>query len=327
MATTSATPVKSREIAEIERVGLGYTEVAQYDLGNVDLKRRVQVRELAHYMRKETVEQFAVHMASSQFPPIVMTRDGYIVDGNTRVQAKRLRKENFFPAIVLDVDWEGGSPKRRGELLALAATLNQFGGERLTTKEVRRVARDFIALGWLNEQIGRAIGVRASTVTAVRKEVEAEAKLEKVGLKANGDDSVRGPSLRALGAKDVLALNDVPFRQLAELARDADLNAKEIVSLAKEAKDLGSDAAALGKLQETRAEMGDRIQERHLTGHGKPPKPARLRQFLGNVLKFEGQEQDLIETDPGNNAKHVDTLERSIAILSKVLGMQRGPSA
>jgi hypothetical protein len=329
MPTTPATPAQPTAAeTEIERLGFEFSEVAQYDLEQLSPDRRVQVRETGHYAPRESVARYAVQMSHSAFPPVVVTRDRWIVDGNTRVGASLLRKEKFFPALVISADFGGANQKTQDELFALAATLNAQNGVPLTAKETRGAVRRFVALGWLNEQIGRAIGVKASTVTAVRKEIEAERKLEKVGLAVNGGkDALKGASLRALGAKDVLALNDVPFKTLAELARDADFNAKEIIDAAKDAKAAGSDSAALTKLEELRAEMRDRIQQKTLTGVGKPPVSRQVRQHLGNVLKYEGHERDLLETDPDVSAKHIEAIEKTIAILTRVLEMQRGASA
>ena len=288
----------------------------------------MQVRDVGHYEPKESVARYAVQMNHTEFPPIVVTQDQWIVDGNTRVGAKLLRKEKFFPALVLDTKYEGASQKRKDELHALAATLNAQEGVPLTGKETRRAVRTFISLGWLNEQIARSIGVKPTTVTQVRKEIDAERKLERVGLATNGDkDSIKGAALRALGAKDVVSLNDIPFKTLAELARDADLNAKEILDTAREVREAGSDQAALAKLEELRAEMRDRIQQKKLTGTGKPPLSRQVRQHLGNVLKFEGRESELLETDPDVSPKHIAAIEKTIEILTKVLSMQRGTSS
>jgi len=315
---------------EIERLGFEWSEVAQYDLEQLSPERRVQVRETGHYAPRESVERYAIQMNHVEFPPIVVTSDYWIVDGNTRVGAKLQRKEKFFPAIVLDTTYEGASQKRQDELHALAATLNAQNGVPLTGRETRAVVRRFIALSWLNEQIARAIGVKASTITQVRKEIDAERKLEKVGL-ATGDDAegLKGASLRALGTKDVLALNDEPFKLLAEIARDADLNSKEILDTAKDAKEAGSDAAAITMLQGLRAEMRDRIAQKELTGTGKPPVSRQIRQHLGNVLKYEGREEELLESDrdPDVRAKHITAIEKTIEILTKVLALQQRTAA
>ena len=181
MPAPPATPAKPKPVVEIERLGFGFEEVAQYDLTEItgDMTHigevlRVQVREASHYAPKESAERYAIQMNHSEFPPIIMTRDGMLVDGNTRVAACILRKQRFFPALVLDVDYASANVKRKAEVAALAATLNSQNGVPLTGKEAREAVRKILPLGWLNEQIGRAIGVKPSVVTAVRKQVDAE---------------------------------------------------------------------------------------------------------------------------------------------------------
>jgi ParB-like chromosome segregation protein Spo0J len=310
-------------IVEIERLGFGYQEVAQFDLNDLDPQRRVQVRDSSHYAPKDEVERYAVQMEHSQFPPIIVTSDGWIVDGNTRVGASLARKQKFFPAIVVDAS-AAGSVKERNQLTALASTLNNLNGRPLTRKEARTAAESMIALGWKTEQIGRALGVKPSVITQVRKEIDAVDKLNRVGLKANGGESgVRSASLRALGSRDALNLNDVPFKELATLARDAGLNAGEVVGMAKEMKAAGSDQGALEKIQSVRVEMGDRIAEQTLTGRAKPPVARQLRQHLGNVVKYEGRESELVETDPKVGPLHLEMIERSIKVLTVLLEAQR----
>lgn len=319
---TSSALTKPTAITEIERLGFSFTEVAEYDLTNVDYNRRVQVREAKHYNPKELVERFAVQMGEIAFPPVVMTADGWVLDGNTRIEARRrLRKEKFSPAIVLDVAWEGATEKQRNTLLLLAATLNSNAGAALTAKEAREATKSGIALGWKAEQIARAIGIKPAGVSQVKREIDAEEKLARVGLSSNGD--IRGASLRALGGKDVVSLNDVPYRELAKLAGDAGLNASEIASTAKEMRATGSDEAALSHVNDLRVELRDRIRERELTGTGKPPVSRQLRQHLGFIIKFHTREQELLETDPKVSPKHIETLESALAVLGEVLKLQK----
>lgn len=321
MANTSTAPEKSKTVVEIERLGFSYTEVAQFDLTRLSTSRRVQVRDASHYAPKESVERYAVQMAHSEFPPIVVTSDDWIVDGNTRTGAALLRGVKFFPALVLNVAFQGASTKQENELHALAATLNALNGMPLTAKETRDVVDRFVRLGWKAEQIGRAIGVKATAVAAAKREIDAVAKLRRVGL--DPDSSVRAASLRALGAKDTLALNDVPFKELAKLASDAGLNAGEITSIAREVKEVGSDTGQVARVDELRVELGDRIRERALTGVGTPSLSRQLRQHLGFVAKYEGCEPELIETDPNVAGRHLDALEKAIKILTALAEIQR----
>jgi hypothetical protein len=318
---SAITTEKSTAVIEVERLGFTWTEVAQYDLEKLDPTRRVQVREMNHYAPKDEVERYAIMMAHSEFPPIIVTSDDWIVDGNTRAGASLKRGNKFFPAIMLDVGYLKGTQKQKDELHALAATLNSQHGRALDRKEARIVAAKLIGLNWKAEQIARAIGIQKNIVGAVKREIDAEAKLTKVGLDGNG--SLKGASLRALGQTTVLVLNDAPYREVAQLAADAGLNQSEIQALAKSAKDQGSDTDALAVIAATRAEFSERIREHELTGAGKPPVARQLRQALGRITKFEGTSPaTLIETNPVAIQAHTEALAQSIAILTAVLAAQ-----
>ncbi len=321
MPQTPVSQPKPSAFVEIERLGFGYSEVAQYDLELIDQKRRIQIRESDHYAPRDEVEKYSVQMGYSQFPPIVMTSDGWILDGNTRAEASLKRGNKFFPAIIVDVAWEKASQKQQNELRILGATFNSQNGRALTKVEARKMAAAALDEGWKPEQIGRVLGMKPAVVTQVKKEVAAAEKLERVGLDANG--SVKGASLRALGAQVVLDLNDDPYRALARLAADAGLNAAEIVSTAKDAKATGSDDGALRFIDGARGEMSDRIRQKELTGTAAPPVARQLRQHLGFVVKFAGHETELKETTESMIAQHVAVIEDALVVLQAVLAAQK----
>lgn len=310
-------------ITEIERLGFKFHEEAQYDLSDLSTDRRIQVREVGHYAPKDAVDRYAIQMSQSQFPPIIVTLDGWLIDGNTRVGAYLKRQQKFCPAIVLDIEYAGRTTteKTQKELRALALTLNSNHGVPLTAKEAREGARDLIALNWRADEVARALGLKPAVLGQVRKEIAAEDKLKRVLFTASSQLS--NAALRALGAKDPQALNDAPFLGLAQLAADAGLTATEVATAAKDIRDIGSEAGQIQKLEALRTELGDRIRERALTGRGKPAPSRQLRQHLGNVNKFLGKEHELLETDPACFDLAITTIETSINILTELLKMQR----
>ena len=220
---------------------------------------------------------------------------------------------------MLAVKAKGASSKLENELHALASTLNSQNGTPLTAKERRIETERFLSLGWKAEQVARAIGVGQGTLTQVKQEIDATTRIKRVGL-ANGH--LQGASLRALGKSPVLALNDVPYRELVDLASTAGLNSKEIIAIAKAAKETGSDDAAIESLAKVRAEMGERIREHELTGVSKPPVSRMLRQHLGFVTRFAGEESALVETNREVVPQHIEAITTSIAILQRVLEAQ-----
>lgn len=311
---------KSSAVLEIERLGFQWSEEAQFDIDTLNEVDRVQVRESEHYSPKASVASYAIQMAQTVFPPIVVSRNNWLVDGNTRIGARKLRKEKYSPAIVIDADF-GKNPKTDARFYALAATLNQTGGQRLSPAEAKLAAKKMLAGGetWRPEQISRAVGIKSATISQIKREMAAEAKFEKVGF-------TRKPSpvtTRALGTADVVSLNDVPFKNLADLSLDANLAAKEIIDIAKEMKATGSDAGMIAHVTARRGEMQQRISEHTLFGNGKPAPSSALRRALGMVTKYEATPSALVEHSPAAMNEHLKVLHASITILQEVVLLQQ----
>lgn len=311
---------KSPAELELDRLGFKYTLVPEFNLDQLSDDRWVQVRESEHYAPKEQVQRYVVQMSESTFPPIVVTKDNWGIDGKTRIQARKVRNEKFCTAFMLDESYEGATDKRRNEMAALGATLNCNAGMALTSREIRAQVRNFITLNWKSEQIGRALGAKASVVTAVRKEIAAENRISNLDVPA---DKLSGATLRALGGKDIVAINDAPYAGLANLAADAGLNAKEISATAKELREAGSDSAALEILAQERAEMEPRIRDHRDTGVGKPPASRMLRQRLGWINQYAVKERELVETSAAGQAVAIEYLQKAITVLTKALELQK----
>lgn len=319
---TPATPDKTSPIlAEIEALGFTAKLEPEYPLGRLSKDRRIQFREESNFSPKDAVERFAIMMGEAlpDFPPIVVTKDDWMVDGNTRHDASLRRKLKFFKALVLDVKYNGADQKTADYLHILAATLNSKAGVGLTAKERRMAVARFLAQGFTIHQIAKRVGLGTGTVTQVKREIAAAAKLASVGL-SNG--AIRGASLRALGDDAILALNDEPYRQLAVLAKEAEMNVAEIRAAAKAAKATGSDTAGLAVLADLRGQFEPRIREVALTGTVKLTDARMLRQHLGYVVKFKGNELALVETNAGLGAQHIASVRTSIEVLSALLRAQ-----
>lgn len=313
---------KSSAVVEIERLGFNWSEDAQFDTEQLDAKSRVQVRESDHYSPKASVSQYAIQMSQTQFPPIVVSKNNVLIDGTTRVEARKLRKEKFSPAIIVDAEF-GKNAKTDARLHALAATLNQTGGNRLTPAEAKAAAKKILAGGetWRPEQISRAVGIQSSTISQVKREMAAEAKFAKVGF--TDADKLSPPVIRAFGNADVVSLNDVPYKNLCDLALNANLGAKEITGLAKEMRATASDAGMIAHVTTKRSEMEVRIKEHALLGNGKPAPSSTLRRMLGFVTKYEATPSALVEHSPAAMQEHQNAVWKAIEILKAVHKLQQ----
>jgi hypothetical protein len=310
---------KSSAVLEIERLGFDWHEEAQFDLALLSKDRRVQVREVEHYAPKAQVAQYAVQMGQTPFPPIIVSKNNWLVDGNTREEARVMRKEKYTAAIIIDADFTGKGGKVDARFHALAATLNQTGGQRLTPAEAKAAAKKILSVeGWKPEQISRAVGIKGSLVSQVKRELAAEGKFAKVGFNGKLSPVV----VRAFGSDLLTGLNDVPFKKLAELAVDANLGAKEVTDIAKEMKATGSDAGMIGHVDAKRAEMVERIKEHALLGNGKPAPSSMLRRSLGMVVKYLATPSSLVEYSPAAMQDHFNAVKAAVDVLQRVLELQ-----
>ena len=321
MATTGSSAARPDHIAELERLAFKWEEVAQYDTTALSFDRRVQVRESNHYLDKNLVTRYRHQMGQAKFPAVIVTQDGYICDGNNRLEAHRLRGERYVAAIVIKENYADATPNRQREFRALAATLNNLSGQPLTAKESREAITPLIELGWLPAQIQRVVGAKVGDINRLKWEIAAHARLQRVGL-TNGEVRARGASLRALGKPSTLGLNDAPYKALAELAMDAALNTTEVVTIAKAADATGSDVEALAYIAAQRADRLGEIKDKALTGSSKPPAARMLRQRLGYINGFADNPAGLIEANPPTMQSHIAYIETAQAVLADVLALQ-----
>jgi len=311
--------IAEKEIADL---GFTYATEAQYDLDKIDANKTVQVRNAAHVAPKESVERFRVQMPHTAFPPIVVTRDGYLVDGNTRVAARRADKQKFYGALVLDVDYKGKATTQAqvAKLQILAATLNTNAGQALDKREQRAAVEVGIEFGLTNHQIEQRYGVKASVINLVKREMEGTARLTRLGMDPNA--GLTKTALRALGAKPTLVLHDAPYRLVARHAVAAGLNSTEINALVKSASVLGSEAEQVAYLGVQATLDRDRIEQRHLTGDSHPMPSRTLRQHLGFVNKYADNPLALLETDSANVPAAVAAVKTALSVLTVLLEAQ-----
>ena len=292
----------------------------EYDLSSIALDERIQVRYDKNNAPREMVDRYVWQMSEHRFPPPVCTQDKVIVDGNTRMHARRKREDKFSAMLVLPVDGRDVDDDTAERLMFLGQALNSVNGKPLDKKEQRDMVRHSIALGMTTAEIQGAAGVKPATINAVRAEVAAEDKLLRVGLPI---DSVRDASLRALGkAAD---LNDQPFAEVAQLATDAGFNAHEIGALASTVRELGSDNLALERITAERDANAIRIAARREGDDGHPPASRQLRQKLGFINARPAS--SFVETNRDVMADYLGDLRQAVEILNETIVLQEAKLA
>src|ERR1700689_4493413 len=124
---------------------LGFTWELDFEYPTPDAARRVQIREEAHYVPREMVMRIAAAMArGDKLPPIVVTTDGYLIDGNTRTAAAQHNKYPSIQALVPNGSYENCTEKVERRLKLLGAAFNARNGKGIDREEIRKAV---VAIG------------------------------------------------------------------------------------------------------------------------------------------------------------------------------------
>lgn len=321
MSTVStAQAVTEWKQAEAKQLGYNSTVETQYSIHGGLREKRVQIRSDSNRAPQGEVIRYAEQMRTgSEFPHMVVTRDGYVVDGNTTLEAALREQRLYHPAVVLDVSWETRTPKQENDLIALGTVYNQINGRSMSKNELKVAINSLLENNRTVEFITNKLGVSPSMVRGVRQMRLGEEKIKRLGIQQPNREAV----VRALGDKAPQALTKEPFRALVLLADEAGLNSQEINQLAREATEREDETLMLQLFSQRKKEMQTRIKQVGTTGSARISNAAKLRRSLGHITKFKNNPELLIEPDPSAVAGHLEMLETSKRTLEAAISAQR----
>ncbi|HEY9377832.1 MAG TPA: ParB/RepB/Spo0J family partition protein [Jiangellaceae bacterium] len=274
-------------------------------------------------LSKAAVRRYANMLKAGSTPPLIcVTRDGRLVYGNHRVASAELAGWTELPAIVIDVDGIGADPHMEDQLLSVAVAENAPHGVPYNNQDRRDRAASLLNLGYTHRSVCAILGLTGAQVSGIKREVDAEQRLTTLGLDA---EELPRVMRRALAGPDARALNNEPFKALAELAKDANLTQAEINGAAKEARDAGSDADALVAIHGLRKKSyATQIAEHALGGSTRPTPVGKLRGVLRQLstLCADANAPDIYIDHTADAAETVAMLDAAIACLGAVRGVQ-----
>lgn len=304
--------------AEAEKLGLKIKLEPQFDVTQIDLDNRVQVR-TENVAPAGNVEQYANHLKSGvKLPAPIVTLDGYIVDGNTRFKAFPKAKISNYPVLVIQANFKGAPPAVAAKIRLMGAAQNQKGAQRLKPKEAKRSVLDGIALGLNNKRIMETTGLSISMINKVRRQEDAKARMTELAILPATVDQ-----LDVFGTAEFLALHDEPYRRLVLFTTDAGLSMREAKGIAKEMAKARSEQDAIDIVTRYRAENADRIKEHSLTGNGKPSVLAKFKKALGAVLAFADDPRLCVERKPDFMEDHLGKIETAVEFLDEIRAAQQ----
>lgn len=273
---TKGREVKDPRIEQVlSSVSIKFRYEADYPLAKLISDEQTQVRFADNIAPKKEVDRYLdLLKAGVVFPPIVVLKDGRIVDGNTRWGAfQRDRKRVTIPAYVLDTS----SPAiaRR-----IGVELNAQAGKRMERAELS----NWLATGngSVSEEDARRItGWSKTTISRVRGALQFDARRAKlnVSLQASLPDEVKA-YLNNVADPDV-------FRDLTILADEAGLKRSEVSALVSQVNDVAKTdvQAAREVVSGQRREAALRIQERAAGLRVTTPLYQQMAMHVGWIVK------------------------------------------
>lgn len=313
----------------IERVvGVKAVLEEKYDTARRNPKDRVQVRLDPNNAPTYMVDRYRLQMGRAAFPPPVVTKDGYCVDGNTRFAAYAEREERYISAYVIPIAFESASEDERLRLHLLGGLLNSRNGLPLHEDEQRSLVRDALRLNMSDRQISQNVGVQIKLVQKVRSEVRGEERAAAVGLDV---EDVKPAQPTARDRTRLAAIGNLPpmpekaLRETVKLAVDTKMPAGELKALGASVQEAGSEELALDRIKREREARAPQIAAVKAGEKVRTPLAGQLRRNLGMVLNHDPQ--DFVEHNAEYAQDHLARCEKALEVLGEVVVLQREVNA
>lgn len=309
----TAAHARERIIGIVTNAGFSFREVEDFDISEIEV--RSQVRSDKDVAPQDRVRAMCEWMKRGEpIPPGVITKDGVIIDANSRITSAKRIGRTKLPMLILDCNYDD----RAIELLVLGIELNHGQSQEIDKKAKREHTRTLLREGYTVARITEILELDSSTVTSIKQEFLAAEKLQKLKIGKNGNPK----ALRALGrAAD---LHDKPFADLAKLVLDAALNAREINDLAKRLREQESDEAMHEVLTAERMKLAGVIHEVKTRGAPKSRPSRALKRVLGGINKYANTETAaLLEMQADAAVEYVADVSTAISVLNRILEGQQ----
>ena len=234
----------------LELVRLGWEENSAWRfLEEVDIpdrNHRHQVRNEADLAPIEDVNLYAENMRQGdRFPPLVITSDGYLIDGNTRAEAAMKLtpkgKRAIFPAVVLEAAYEGATQATLDRFTIIGVASNNKHGKKMKAKDVEAAIRGLMRDGVSQTDVARMLHVHANTVKNVHNAGLAAARLQKLGIDPTPLSRTTLAEMQTKGG----VMMDAPFREIGDLAIRGGLKTAEVSDMIREVNDVKSETSQM----------------------------------------------------------------------------------
>lgn len=264
----------------IEKKHLPWCIVVDYPL--VATTKYAQVRPIENLAPKQEISEYSQMMRmGDKFPPVIVTNDGYLVDGHTRTEAARRLGWTEFPAMVLTTvnlgDLSAVSPFR-DQVMELGTAQNKKHGRRMTNADVARIIEQLAPRHSVAEII-RDIGCSKSFATMVWNAGRTKEKARQLDIK--WENTFSNSLLKLFGGK-IDRYTAPVWGDLFKLAQDANLKIVAVNALMKRIEDFDDETERVAYIASERENYRTIINS---GGYTPLTKSRRVKQALGAIRK------------------------------------------
>lgn len=302
----------------VERKNLPWYLVNNYPLP--DSSKYAQVRNIENLAPVREINEYAQMMRQGdQFPPVIVTNDGYVVDGHTRIEAARTLRWTEFPALVLYTvnlgDLSHESPFR-DQVMSLGTEQNRKHGRRMSDADTARIIEQLSPRHTVAE-IVRDNGVSKSFATTVWN--AARTKREAAALDIKWENTFSLSLLKLFGGKIDKYTSPV-WGELFKLAQDANLKIQTVNGIMKRIEEYRTEAEKLDYIALERETHQPAIKS---GGYTPVARSRRVKQALG-VIRKNNSAEAMVERSSSQQVRdeYLAWLMESDEILRKTIDLQ-----
>ncbi len=303
-------------IAQIWKTGL--TADLVEGVKTPDGTKTSQIRGEEHLAPPHKVAQYKTDMMNGDvFAPIIITRDGYVVDGNTRLQAYLKLDTKTVTVFRLHVDYATATPAQLRKLEKLGAGMNGMNGAGMPKKRIEELIMRWYSPGDTPRKVAEELHFPEQAVRRVFKVQEGRKWLTRIGITDEDQQLKAGHYELFAGWKE--KMTDLILASTVTLARDARFTIGETANLGQKVIELGSEVAKLDLIEsETRAN-----EERIAGVSRKVSAQGQFRQALGTILAFADNPVLGVETgDPEDRKRTEEMLQQALRVIEPALKEQ-----
>lgn len=301
----------------VEKLDLPWCLFLNYPL--VDSSHYAQVRNIEDHAILQDIREYAEMMRlGDQFPPVIVTADGYLIDGHTRTEAARRNDYDTFPALVLTTvnlgDLSAESPFR-DKVMSLGLSRNRKNGRRMSDKDTARILHSLSPRHTVAEII-RDNSVSKSFATAVWNAARAERYAKSLDIK--WDNTFSLSLLKLFGGK-IDKYTQPTWKAVFSLAQDAHMKQVAVNTLMKAVEELPDEASKLAYVDEERTRLNPVIASR---GYTPVTYSRRTKQALGVIRKKTPEMMVEKDNNPKVRREHLEWLMEVDELIRKTIVQQ-----